>query len=54
MLGAPVCGERAFDGGFEDGGALAFQFGPGMLQGCYGCVEAAELLFDGGYDTLLL
>ena len=46
MLLAPVFGQLAFDGGFEDGGFVAFEVGLDALEVGDGFVEAGELLFD--------
>ena len=46
MLLAPVFGQFAFDGGFEDGSFVAFEVGLDALEIGDGFVEAGELLFD--------
>ena len=46
MLLAPVFGQLPFDGGFEEGGFVAFEVGLGALERRDGFVEAGELLFD--------
>ena len=45
--------EAAFDGGFEDGGFVAFEVGLDALEVGDGFVEAGELLFDFGDDVAL-
>ena len=54
MVLAPVFGQFAFDGGFEDGGFVAFEVGLDALEVGDGFVEAGELLFDLRDDALLL
>ena len=54
MLLAPVFGELAFDGGFEDGGFIAFEVGFDALEIGNGFVEAGELPFDLLDDEFLL
>ena len=54
MLLAPVFGQLAFDGGFEDGGFVAFEVGFDALEVGDGFVEAGELFFDFRDDGLLL
>ena len=54
MLLAPVFGQLAFDGGFEDGSFVAFEVGLDALEIGDGFVEAGELLFDLRDDALLL
>ena len=51
---APVFGQFAFDGGFEDGGFVAFEVGLDALEIGDGFVEAGELLFDLRDDAFLL
>ena len=46
MLFAPVFGEFAFDGGFEDGGFVALEISLDALEIGDGFVEAGELFFD--------
>jgi hypothetical protein len=46
--------EAAFDGGFEDGSLVTLEVGLDALQVRDGFVEAGELLFDFGDDSLLL
>ena len=43
---APLFGEFAFDGGFEDGGFVALEVGLDALEVGDGFVEAGELFFD--------
>ena len=50
---APVFGEPAFDGGFEDGDFVAFEVGLDPLEIGDGFVETGELLFDLRDDELL-
>jgi hypothetical protein len=38
--------EAAFAGGFEDGGAVAFEVGLDALEGCDRCIESRELLIN--------
>jgi hypothetical protein len=45
--------EAAFAGGFEDGGAVAFEVGLDSLEGSYCGIEARELLFDFGHNPRL-
>ncbi|MCI0441129.1 MAG: hypothetical protein L0177_18660, partial [Chloroflexi bacterium] len=54
MLLAPVFGELAFDGGFEDGGSVALEVGLDPLERGDGFVETGELLLDLRDDTFLL
>ena len=54
MLIAPVFGEPAFDGGFENGSFVAFEVGLDALKVGDGFVEAGELLFDILDDSILL
>lgn len=51
---SPFLGELAFDGGFEDGGFVAFEVGLDALEVGDGFVEAGELFFDFGDDAFLL
>ena len=51
---APVFGELAFDGGFEDGGFVAFEVGLDAFKIGDGFVEAGELFFDLLDDAILL
>ena len=51
---APLFGEFAFDGGFEDGGFVMFEFGLDALEIGDGFVEAGELFFDLRDDAFLL
>ena len=53
MLLAPVFGQLPFDGGFEDGGFVAFEIGFDALEVGDGFVEAGELLFDLRDDAFL-
>jgi hypothetical protein len=46
--------EAAFDGGFEDGGFVAFEVGFDALEVGDGFVEAGELFFEFGDDFALL
>jgi hypothetical protein len=46
--------EAAFDGGFEDGGFVAFEVGFDALEVGDGFVEAGELCFDFSDDFTLL
>ncbi len=46
--------ETAFDGGFEDGGFVAFEVGFDALEVGDGFVEAGELFFEFGDDFALL
>ena len=46
--------EAAFDGGFEDGGFVAFEVGFDSLEVGDGFVEAGELLFDFSNNLLLV
>ena len=54
MSFAPVFGEFAFDGGFEDGGFVALEVGLDALEVGDGFVEAGELFFDFRDDAFLL
>ena len=45
--------EAAFDGGFEDGGFVAFEVGFDALEVGDGFVEAGELFFEFGDDFIL-
>ncbi len=45
--------EAAFDGGFEDGGLVAFEVGLDALEVGDGFVEAGELFFDFRDDEFL-
>jgi hypothetical protein len=54
MSFAPFLGEFAFDGGFEDGGFVAFEVGLDALEVGNGFVEAEELFFDLRDDAFLL
>ena len=54
MCFAPVFGEFAFDGGFEDGGFVALEVGLDALEIGDGFVEAGELFFDFRDDAFLL
>ena len=54
MLLAPIFGQLPFDGGFEDGGFVAFEVGLDALEISDGFVESGELLFDFRDDLLLL
>ena len=53
MRGAPVGGEAALDGGFEDGGAVAFEGDLGAFERGDASIEPGELLLDGGDDAAL-
>ena len=53
MGGAPGGGEPAFDGGFEDGGAVAFEIGLDAFKRSNAGVQPGELLFDLGNDAPL-
>ena len=53
MLLAPVFGQLPFDGGFEDGGFVAFEVGFDALEVGDGFVEAGELFFDLRDDAAL-
>ena len=46
MVSAPAWSSTPFDGGFEDGGFVAFEVGLDALEIGDGFVEAGELLFD--------
>ena len=46
--------EVTFNGGFEDGGSVAFEVGLDALEAGDGFVEMGELLFDFGDDARLL
>ncbi len=50
---APLFGEFAFDGGFEDGGFVALEVGFDALEVGDGFVEAGELFFDFRDDAFL-
>ncbi|NGZ10792.1 MAG: hypothetical protein CV088_15630 [Nitrospira sp. LK70] len=54
MPPAPIFGKLPFDGGFENGGFVAFEVGLGALERRDGFVETGELLFDLGDDAILL
>ena len=54
LCSTPFFGELAFDGGFEDGGFVAFEVGLDALEVSDGFVEAGELLLDFRDDALLL
>ena len=54
MSFAPIFGEFAFDGGFEDGGFVALEVGLDALEVGDGFVEAGELFFDFRDDAFLL
>ena len=45
--------EAAFDGGFKDGGFVAFEVGFDALEVRDGFVEAGELFFEFGDDFAL-
>ena len=45
VLIAPIFGEFAFDGGFEDGGFVALEIGLNALEVRDGFVEAGESVF---------
>jgi hypothetical protein len=45
--------EAAFAGGFEDGGAVAFEVGLHPAQRGHPGLQAGELFFDFGYDAAL-
>jgi len=46
--------KAAFDGGFEDGGAISLEVGLDALEVGDGFVEAGELLFDLRNNAFLL
>jgi hypothetical protein len=50
---APVFGEFAFDGGFEDRSLVAFEVDLDAFEGGDTFVEAGELLFDLRDDDVL-
>ncbi len=54
MLLTPVFSQCAFDGGFEDGGFVAFEVSFDAPEIGDGFVEARELLFNFRDDALLL